>query len=148
MKTLSMGTLRSRSAPAPRVITLPERAFAHDDEAPGGEACAQTYFWARTSNYLWAMGAVAVGLGLHSYYVREMLASLALFGLFFFSTTLVVLSVFVVCYAGNQAALWAGPASRVVIALFQRQDHCGAELARVPETGTQAKRSRVAASLQ
>jgi len=114
------------------VITVPERALAHHETAPGGEACSQTCFWARTSNYLWAMGAVAVGLGLHFYYVREMLASLALFGLFFFSLTLVVLSVFLVCYAGNQAGLWAGPASRVVIALFQRQDHGGAELARVP----------------
>jgi hypothetical protein len=132
MKTRSIETVESRSVPAFRVITLPERDLAHREQTPGGEACAQTCVWARTSNYLWTMGVVAVGLGLHFYYVREMLASLALFSLFFFSLTLVVLSVFFVCYAGNQAGLWAGPASRAIMALFQRQDHGGAELARVP----------------
>jgi hypothetical protein len=139
MKSLSMETRGSRSVPAPRTINLPERDILDLDETPGAEACAQTYSWARTSIYGWAMGVLAVGLGLHFYYVREMLASLALFSLLFFSLGLVVLSVFFVCYAGNRAAIWAGPASRVVIALFQWQDRGG--------NGTQAKRSRVIAPM-
>ena len=114
MKTLSMGTLRSSSVTVPRMISLPQRAIADPDKAPGDEGCVQTRFWARTSNYAWAMGAVGLGLGLHFYYVQEMLASLALFSLLFFSLSLVALSVFFVCYAGNQAARWAGPRSRAV----------------------------------
>jgi hypothetical protein len=132
MKTLSMGTRRSSSAPAPGTINLAQRAILEPEEPPRDEACARTYFWARTSNYLWAMGAVAMGLGLHFYYVREMLASLALFSLLFFSVTAVVLSVFVVWYVGNQTATWAGPASRAVTAIFQQQGRGGIELFPVP----------------
>lgn len=88
--------------------------------------------WARTSNYLWAMGAVAMGLGLHFYYFREMLASLALFSMLFFSMTAVVLGVFAVWYVGNQTATWAGPASRAVTAFFQQQGRGGIELSPVP----------------
>ena len=92
MKTLSMGTRRSSSAPVPGTINFPQRAILELEEPPRDEACARTYFWARKSNYLWAMGAVAIaGLGLHFYYVREMLASLALFSLLFFSVAAVVL---------------------------------------------------------
>jgi hypothetical protein len=131
MKIRWMETLGRRSLPAPRMITLPQRALADHDESSRGNACARTYSWAQTSNCAWAMGAVALALGLHIYYVREMLASLALFGVFFFSLTLVTLGVFFACYAGNQAALWAGRASRFVIAFFQRHDG-EAELYRVP----------------
>lgn len=121
MKISWIGTLKSTSVPAPRTINLPQRAIADRDEPPSRESCAQIYPWARTSNYAWAMGAVALGLGLRFYDVREMLASLALFSLLFFSLGLVVLGVFFVCYAGNRAATWAGLASRAVIALFQQQ---------------------------
>jgi hypothetical protein len=132
MRTRWMGSTRSRSVSAPGMITLPQRAIADPDDLPDAETCAQTCFWTRTSNCLWAMGVVAMGLGLHFYYVREMLASLALFSLLFFSLGLVVLSVFLVCYAGNHAAIWAAPASRVVFALFQQQDRGGTEIARAP----------------
>jgi hypothetical protein len=131
MKILSMETRGSRSVPAPRTIKLPQRDITDPDEPRGAQACAQTRFWARTSNYLWAMGVVGMGLGLHFYYMREMLASLALFSLLFFALGLVALCVFFVCYAGNQAAMWAGPLSQVVIAFFQRQDRGGAELSPV-----------------
>jgi hypothetical protein len=132
MKVLSMGTRGSGSAPAPRTINLRQRAIFEPEEPPGDEACARTYFGARTSNYLWTMGAVAMGLGLHFYYVREMLASLALFSLLFFSVAAVVLGVFVVWLAGNQAAAWAGPASRAVTAFFQQEGRGGIELSPLP----------------
>jgi hypothetical protein len=64
------------------------------------------------SNYAWATGAMSVGLGLHFYYVRELVASMVLFSVMFFSLSLVVLSVFFVWYAGKQVAAWARPASR------------------------------------
>lgn len=131
MKIRPTVTSGSRSGPAPRMVTLPERALAEQDEPREGVP-SQARFWARTSNYAWLMGVVAVGLGLQFYYMREMLASLALFSLVFFTLSLVVLSVFSICYAGNQAAIWAGPASRAVIALFPHQDRGGTELVRVP----------------
>lgn len=95
-------------------------------------ASAQTRLWARPGNYAWAMGVVALGLGLNFYFMREMLVSLALFSLLFFSLALVVLSVFCICYAGNHAAIWASPALRAISKLFHQQDRGGAELARVP----------------
>jgi hypothetical protein len=63
---------------------------------------------------------VMIVLRLEFYYVREMLASLVLFSVIFFSLGLVVLSAFLVWYAGNQVAIWASPASRAVVTLFQR----------------------------
>jgi hypothetical protein len=131
MKISWIGTLKSRSVPTPRTINLPQRAIADRDESQYREACAHIYPWARTSNYAWAMCAVALGLGLRFYYVREMLASLALFSLLFLSLSLVVLGAFLVGNAAKRAAIWAGPASRVVIALFQQQGRGGPELARV-----------------
>ncbi len=131
MKVRSMETSGSRSVPAPRVIILQERDIADHDEPRDG-ASAQTRFWARPGNYAWPMGVVAVGLGLNFYFMREMLVSLVLFSLLFFSLSLVVLSVFGICYAGNHAAIWASPASRAISKLFHQPDRGGAELARVP----------------
>jgi len=132
MKTERMGTQGSTSVPARAMINLPQRTIENPGELLRDGASARTCFRARTSNYVWAMGAVAMGLGLHFYYVREMLASLVLFCLLFFSLGLVVLSVFFVCYAGSQAAVWAGPASRAVMTLFMHHGPGGTELARVP----------------
>jgi hypothetical protein len=61
-----------------------------------------------------------VGLGLYSYYVRELLASLALFSMAFFFVALAVLGVFLVVCASVQVAIWARPASRNMIALSRR----------------------------
>jgi hypothetical protein len=69
------------------------------------------------NNYAWATGVMIVGLGLHFYYVRELVASMILFSLMFFSLSLVVLSVFFVWYAGKQVAMWARPASPNAITL-------------------------------
>jgi hypothetical protein len=63
---------------------------------------------------------VIVGLGLYSYYVRELLACLLLFSVAFFFLTLVVLGVFLVWCASEQVAMWTRPASRNVIALSRR----------------------------
>jgi len=131
MKIRPTETSGTRSVPAPRMITLPERALADDDEPRPDGASAQTSFWVRPSNYAWAMGVLAVGLGLHFYFMREMLVSLALFSLLFFALSLVVLSVLCFCYVGQRAAIWVGPASRAIVALMQ-QDLGGAELAPVP----------------
>lgn len=53
-----------------------------------------------------------VGIGLYSYYVRELLASVFLFSAVFFAMGLVVLSVFLAWSASQQVALWTRSASR------------------------------------
>jgi hypothetical protein len=67
-----------------------------------------------------ATAVMIVLLSPEFYYVREMLASLVLFSVIFFSLSVVVLSAFFVWYAGSQVASWASPASRAVVTLFQR----------------------------
>jgi hypothetical protein len=61
-----------------------------------------------------------VGLGLYSYYVRELLAALALFGVAFFSLTLVALGALLIWCASEQMAAWSLPAPRNVMALSRR----------------------------
>ena len=121
MTTKWMGARRSISVPSPRVITLPRRAIADRLKVRTGEACEQIYSWTRTNKYSWALGVVVAGFSVHFFYVQEMLAALVLFSLTFFSLSLVALSVFFVYYAGNRAAIGAGPTSLEVVARFQRQ---------------------------
>jgi hypothetical protein len=71
-------------------------------------------------DYTCGLAVIIVGLGLYSYYVRELLASLALFSVVFFSLALVGLSAFFVWYASRQVALWASPLSRNVAAFSRR----------------------------
>jgi hypothetical protein len=75
-------------------------------------------------DYACGLGVMIVGLGLYSYYVRELLASLFLFSVVFFSMSLVVLSVFLAWSAIKQVALWSQPASRnaITLALAGRAD--------------------------
>jgi hypothetical protein len=61
-----------------------------------------------------------VGLGLYSYYVRELLAAFTLFSVAFFLLALVALGALLVWSAGVQVAIWAGPASRGMVALSRR----------------------------
>jgi len=68
-------------------------------------------------DYTCGLAVTIVGLGLYSYYVRELLASLFLFSLAFFSIGLVVLSVFLAWCASKQVALWSRSASRIAVAL-------------------------------
>jgi hypothetical protein len=63
---------------------------------------------------------VTVGLGLYSYDVRELLASLALFTLAFFFASLVAFGLFLIWRASKKAAIWTRPASRNMIALSRR----------------------------
>jgi hypothetical protein len=60
------------------------------------------------------------GLGLYSYYVRELLAALTLFSLAFFFLVLIGLGALLVWSAGVQVAIWATPASRNVMAFSRR----------------------------
>ena len=57
-----------------------------------------------------------VGLGLYSYYVRELLAALTLFSVAFFFFALLALGGLLVWAAGVQVAVWARPASRETLA--------------------------------
>jgi hypothetical protein len=61
-----------------------------------------------------------VGLGLYSYYTRELLAALTIFSVAFFFLALVGLGALLVWCASVQAAIWARPASRNVIAFSRR----------------------------
>lgn len=63
---------------------------------------------------------LTVGLGFYSYYVRELLASLALFTGAFFLVGLVGLGMFLIWCACQQVALWTPPASRNMMALSRR----------------------------
>ena len=61
-----------------------------------------------------------VGLGLCSYYVRELLAALALFSAAFFSLAVVALGALFVWCASEQVAIWTRPLSRNVVAFSRR----------------------------
>jgi hypothetical protein len=61
-----------------------------------------------------------VGFGLYSYYVRELLACLFLFGVIFFFLSIVVLGVFLVWCASEQVAVWTRHALRNFIAFSRR----------------------------
>jgi hypothetical protein len=71
-------------------------------------------------DYTCGLIVAIVGLGLYSYYVRELLASLALFSVAFFFLALVALGALLVWCAAEQAALWAMPVSRNVLAFSRR----------------------------
>lgn len=61
-----------------------------------------------------------VSLGLYSYYVRELLASLLLFSVAFFCVGLVAFGAFLIWYASWHLAIWTGPVSRHMVAISQR----------------------------
>ena len=61
-----------------------------------------------------------VGLGLYSYYIRELMAALTLFSVAFFFLAIVGVSGLLVWSASVQVAIWAAPASRNVIAFSRR----------------------------
>jgi hypothetical protein len=60
------------------------------------------------------------GLGLYSYYVRELMAALTIFSVAFFLLALVGLGGLLIWSASVQLAIWARPASRNVIAYSRR----------------------------
>ena len=71
-------------------------------------------------DYTCGLIVTIVGLGLYSYYVRELLAALTLFSVAFFLLALVGLGALLVWSAGVQVAIWATPASRNVMAFSRR----------------------------
>ena len=71
----------------------------------------------RIRNYTCGLAVTIVAIGLYSYYVRELLASLVLFSALFLAMGLIVLGVVVAWYASEQVALWSRLASRNAIAL-------------------------------
>jgi hypothetical protein len=62
----------------------------------------------------------SAGLGLYSYYVRELLAAFTLFSIAFMVLALLAVALLLVWFAGVQVAIWAKPASRDVIAFSRR----------------------------
>jgi len=64
--------------------------------------------------------SVVAGLGLYSYNVRDLLASLALFTAVFFFLGLMALTVFLLWCASVRVAIWTPPASRNMIAFSRR----------------------------
>jgi len=71
-------------------------------------------------DYMCGLSVVIVGLGLYSYYVRELLVSLFLFGAAFFFLALAVLGAFLIWWAGEQMATWSRPAARNMIVFSRR----------------------------
>jgi hypothetical protein len=63
---------------------------------------------------------ILLGLGFSSYYIREVLVSLALFSAAFLCLALTVLAAILLWWASEQLADWSGPASRKVLAFSRR----------------------------
>ena len=70
----------------------------------------------RIRNYTCGLAVTMVALGLYSYYVRELLASLLLFCALFLAMGLIVLGAVLAWYASMQVALWSRHVSRNAIA--------------------------------
>ena len=71
-------------------------------------------------DYTCGLVVTIVGLGLYSYYVRQLVAALALFSVAFSLLALVALGGLLVWWATEQVAIWAKPASRNVVAFSRR----------------------------
>jgi hypothetical protein len=71
----------------------------------------------KIQNYMWGLALTIVAVGFHSYYVRELLASLLLFCALFLAAGFIVLSAVLTWYASKQIALWSRLVSRNAIDL-------------------------------
>ena len=71
-------------------------------------------------DYTCGLIVTIVGLGLYSYYVRELLAALTLFSVAFFFLALAALGALLVWSAGVRVAIWARPASQNMLAVSRR----------------------------
>ena len=71
-------------------------------------------------DYVCGLVIPVVGLGMYSFYVRELLASLVLFSVAFLFLALVALGALLAWTASVQMAMWAMPASRNVVAFSRR----------------------------
>ena len=70
--------------------------------------------------YTCGLIAVIAGVGLYSYCVRELLASLVLFTVAFFLLGAAALGVFLIWCASEKAVIRSAPASRKIISLSRR----------------------------
>lgn len=70
--------------------------------------------------YTFGLMVTIVGLGLYSYYVRELLAALTLFSADFFFLALLGLGALLVWCASMQVANWGRPVSRSMTAFSRR----------------------------
>jgi hypothetical protein len=75
----------------------------------------------RIRDYTCGLLVTIVGLGLYSYYVRELLAVLTLFSVGFAVLALLLLTALLIWYTSVQVASWAKPASLSVIAYSRRR---------------------------
>ena len=66
------------------------------------------------------LAVTLLGLGFSSFYMRELLVSLALFSVAFLLLALIVLAAILLWWASEQIASKTGPASRRVIAFSRR----------------------------
>lgn len=71
-------------------------------------------------DYTCGLIVTTLGLGLYSYYVRELLAALTIFSVAFFFLALLGLGALLIWSAGVQVAIWAMPASRNIVAFSRR----------------------------
>ena len=71
-------------------------------------------------DYTCGLSVVIVGVGLYSYYVRELLVSLLLFGVAFSVLALAVVGAFLIWWASKQMATWSRPAARNIIVFSRR----------------------------
>jgi hypothetical protein len=71
----------------------------------------------RIRNYTCGLLVTIVALGLYSYYVRELFASLFLFSALFLAVGSIVLGVVLAWYASKQVALWSRLILRNAIAV-------------------------------
>ena len=71
----------------------------------------------RIRNYTCGLAVTMVALGLYSYYVRELLASLLLFSALFLAMGLIVLGAVLAWHASMQVALWSWHVSQNAITL-------------------------------
>jgi hypothetical protein len=78
-------------------------------------------------NYTYGLAVTIVALGLYSYYVRELLASLLLFSVLFLVMGLIVLGGVLAWYAGKQVALWSRLVSQNEIAFAQHTAPVGGQ---------------------
>ena len=74
----------------------------------------------KVRSYAYGFAVTIVVLSLYSYYVRELLATLALFSIAFVVLALVALTFLLLWTASEQVALWTRPASRNAIAYSRR----------------------------
>ena len=70
--------------------------------------------------YTCGVSVLILGFGLYSFYVRELLASLALFTGAFFLLGMAFVGLFLLGWTALQAIRWAGPASRDMVAFSRR----------------------------